>query len=96
MESIKSIADFKRTMVVGTFWEATHQFLEKYTPTKIKDLGIRKCVCSDTVKFGFFNEKVGGVSYCDWPNKKSFSVENNVVIIQEDEFCKLTYKQVEK
>ena len=56
MNNIKTIADFKRAMIPGTFWECTHKYIGK-NPSKPKSLGLRECVLNNSVDFGFKTEK---------------------------------------
>ena len=69
---IKTIADFKRAMIPGTYWEATHQYLEGRPPEK--SLGVRECVLNNSVGFGLRSAS-GEVSHADWPKRTEFSVE---------------------
>ena len=93
MNNIKTIADFKRAMTIGTKWEATHKYTNN-NPTEPKSLGIRECGLNNTVDFGFLTDR-GTTSYCKWPKKSEFSTEDNgnVVVITTD-FCELKYREV--
>ena len=96
---MKTIADFKRTMVPGTFWESTHEYIGEH-PTPPKDFGVRECVLANTVNFALLTEKANGEkvpSYSMWPAKKEFSVrQDGAVVIEKAGFVRLIYKQVEK
>ncbi len=85
---MKTLADFKRTMVPGTFWEATHKYRGK-NPTKPKSLGRRECVHINTVGFGFRSAS-GATSYCDWPRRKEVAFEGDIVTIKNT-FTQLVY-----
>jgi hypothetical protein len=93
MNNIKTIADFKRAMTVGTFWEATHRFIGD-NPSAPKSLGVRECGLNNTVNFGFKTDR-GTISYCDWPKKAEFSTSDNgnTVVITKPGFCELRYTQ---
>jgi hypothetical protein len=95
MNNIKTIADFKRAMLLGTTWEATHEYTGN-NPTPPKNLGIREVGLVRTTNFGFKTDR-GTISYCDWPKKSEFSTEDNgnVVVITKG-FCKLRYRQIEE
>lgn len=90
---MKTVADFKRAMVVGTKWKATHAYLSG-AGAPSKPLGTRECGLANTVSFAFVNPESGELSYCDWPKKAEFSFENGVVTIVKEGFCKLTYEEV--
>lgn len=90
---MNSIADFKRAMVVGTKWKATHAFIGA-VPTLTKSLGERVCGLANTVSFAFTNPVSGELSYSDWPKKKEFSYKDGVVTITFENFCVLTYEEV--
>jgi hypothetical protein len=94
MNNIKTIADFKRAMLLGTTWEATHEYTDN-NPTPPKNLGIREVGVVRTTNFGFKTGR-NTISYCDWPKKSEFSTEDNgnVVVITTG-FCKLRYRQTE-
>lgn len=90
MNKIEKIKDFKRAMIVGSKWEAFHKYIGEH-PSEQKSLGIRECVLSNSVEFGFMNEIV--ISHCKWPTKEEFSTEDdgNVVVITKPGFCQLRY-----
>ena len=92
---IKTIADFKRAMVPGTKWAATHAYIGK-NPTPEKSLGTRECGLNNTVNFAFKTDR-GTLSYCSWPKKAEFSTENNgkTIVITQENFCRLTYTLVD-
>lgn len=92
MNNIRTIADFKRAMTIGTFWEASHQYIDNH-PTPPKSLGIRECALNNSVDFGFKTDR-GTISHCSWPKKKEFSTldSGNTVVIT-NEFCELRYTQ---
>jgi hypothetical protein len=92
MNDIKSIADFKRAMVVGSVWEALHEYINN-NPTPPKNLGIRRVGHVQSNRFAF--ETVNGeLSWCSWPKKSQFSTEDNgnTVVITTD-FCRLRYTE---
>ena len=93
MNNIKTIADFKRAMLLGTTWEATHEYTNN-NPTPPKSLGVREVGLVRATSFGFKTDR-GTISYCGWPKKSEFSTEDNgnVAVITTD-FCKLRYRQV--
>lgn len=93
MNNIKTIADFKRAMVPGTFWEANHRYINN-NPTQPKSLGIRECSLNNSVNFGFKTDH-NSTSHCSWPKRKEFSTldDGNIVVITTD-FCELQYRQV--
>jgi hypothetical protein len=88
---MKSIADFKRAMILGTTWEAKREYLgdTKYSNT----LGVRDCGLNNTTGFGFITES-GSISHSDWPKKSEFSVQDGVVTIEKEGFVRLTYKKI--
>jgi hypothetical protein len=92
MNNIKTIADFKRAMVPGTFWEAQHRYTNN-NPTPPKSLGIREVGKAQSNSFAFKTDR-GTLSWCDWPKKSEFSTSDNgnVVVITTD-FCELRYIQ---
>jgi hypothetical protein len=92
MTNIKTIADFKRAMIPGTFWEATHQYIGEH-PSEPKSLGVRECALNNSVDFGFKTDN--GISYSPWPKKGEFITEENgtVVVITKPGFCQLRYIQ---
>lgn len=93
MNSIRTIADFKRALIVGTHWEAYHKYLGEH-PTEQKSLGIRTVAVNRGIGFGFETDR-RTISYCDWPKKAEFSTEDggNVVVITEPGFFELRYIQ---
>ena len=93
MNNIKTIADFKRAMIPGTFWETTHKYIGE-DQTARKSLGIRECVLNNTVGFGFTVD-IMRVAHSDWPKRTEFSTEDggNVVIITKPGFAELRYIQ---
>ncbi len=93
MNNIRTIADFKRAMVVGTHWEAYHKYIGEH-PTEQKSLGVRT-VGANTPTCFKFNTDHGTSSRCDWPKKTEFTTEDdgNVAIITVDGFCELRYIQ---
>ena len=92
MNNIKSIADFKRAMRIGTRWEALHEYINN-NPTPPKNLGIREVGKVQSNSFAFKTES-GALSWCDWPKKSEFSTEDNgnTVVITTD-FCRLRYTE---
>jgi hypothetical protein len=89
---MKSIADFKRAMILGTTWEANAQYIGDF-PSSPKTLGVRDCGLNNTVGFGFITES-GSISHSDWPKKSEFSVQDGVVTIEKEGFVRLTYKKI--
>lgn len=87
---MKTIADFKRAMTIGSTWECIHQYIGN-NPSEPKSLGIRKCGLNNSVDFGFITET--GISHCSWPKKSTFSVTNDgqTVVITQVGFCELRY-----
>lgn len=90
---MKTVADFKRSMTVGTVWKATHAFIGA-NPSPTKDMGTRECGLANTANFAFKNPESGELSYCDWPKKAEFSYNDGVVTIEKEGFVKLTYEKV--
>lgn len=56
---MKTLADLKRAMVIGSKWHTFHVLYE------VRDLGIREIGFRDTVKVGF--KKGDNFSYFDFP-----------------------------
>lgn len=95
MNNIKTIADFKRAMLPGTFWYATHRYTDN-NPTPKKYLGLRECGLNNSVDFGFKTGKApnGSISHCSWPKKSQFStIDNGNTVVIKTSFCELTYTQ---
>ena len=96
MNNSKTIADFKRAMSLGTFWECIHQ----YTDKEPKSLGVRECLNNNTVGFGFRSEntELDGevvISYCGWPKKNQFSINKSGSVVITHSWVKLIYTQKE-
>jgi len=90
MSNIKTIADFKRSMVVGSTWETTHKYTTN-NPIPPKSLGIRKVGKVQSNSFAFITDS-GNLSWCDWPKKSEFSVvDNGTTVVITKEFCELRY-----
>lgn len=88
---MKTIADIKRKMIVGTKWHA----LWKCRNVE-NDMGIRLLGKVNTVSFGFNSTRhPGEYSWCDWPKKEevTFLSENSFKIKQGD--IELIYTKVE-
>ena len=93
MNNIKTIADFKRAMIVGTRWQASHRYIDG-NPTPPKDLGIREVGKVQSNSFAF---KTGRdrLSWCNWPKKAEFSTaDNGNTVVIRNEFCELRYTKV--
>ena len=86
---MKSIADIKRKMIVGSFWHTMWQCRGNY-----KDMGRRTVAKVQSNCFGFKIIKAGGseaVSWCDWPklSEVTFNSEKSFTIKHGD--IELTY-----
>ena len=102
---MKSIADFKRAMKLGTVWHTYHNLYHS-------DMGIRECSKINTVGFGFKTVRQDGsigTSHCEWPTKDLVEFVDGAVLIYYPPYKKfdehyneiemprrlvLTYKQV--
>lgn len=89
---MKTIADFKQAMTVGSKWI----FTAHWWPEPIA----RTCMVSDSVKFGLTSPKdPQKTSYCDWPKKAEVLAltENSITIRGEGfpEYHFLTYTQID-
>ena len=89
---MKTIADFKREMTVGTVWMTTHKFLNP--ESQLKDMGIRTCSVVQSNSFAFRNPVSGENSWCDWPKKSEVSFDGDTVVITRENFCQLTYQKI--
>jgi hypothetical protein len=89
---MKTIADFKRAMIVGSMWECTHQYIGN-NPSNPKSLGLRECGLNNSVDFGFKTDS--GISHCAWPKKANFTIDGETVVITQIGFCELRYTQIE-
>jgi hypothetical protein len=82
---MKTLADFKRAMKIGTKWKAScHLGHTAY-------LGVRECKHVDSVKFGFLVTEgisAGHISFCDWPKASNFAVNDKG---QVEIYCTSTY-----
>jgi len=93
MNNIKTIADFKRAMVIGSTWETTHKYTDN-NPTLPKNMGIRECGKIQSNCFAFINPESGQLSYCNWPKKTEFSTrDNGNIVVITTSFCELTYRE---
>ena len=92
---MKTIADFKRAMQIGTKWHTTHQWIDSNGDMldPIKDMGIRECRLHNTVNFGFKTDH-GTISYSSWPKKAELAFDNDTVVIKTS-FCQLKYTRVQ-
>jgi hypothetical protein len=91
---MKTIADFKRSMVVGTKWRAQHRYIGEH-PSEISDLGVRECVLNNSVDFGF-KTATGNISHSSWPRKGEFLYRDGSVYITKKGFCELIYTKIEE
>jgi hypothetical protein len=85
---VKTIADIKRKMVVGSVWHT----LWEACGCKTSNMGERRCGVVQSNSFGFDSKKnFGEFSWCDWPKKSEvlFLSEKQFQIIQGN--IKLTY-----
>lgn len=86
---MKTLADFKRAMVIGSKWSCFNHLYHS-------DMGVRTCAHVDTVKFGFKSDK--GISFCDWPRAADLKIEDGAVNIYgkwgDEVRLKLTYREV--
>ena len=101
MDKIKTIADFKRSMDIGSVWDTKHRYIGNATTdpsgkSPYKDMGVRECVLNNSVDFGFKDPKSGNTSHSRWPKKVEFTVTDNghTVIITKENFCELTYTKI--
>jgi len=93
---MKTIADFKRAVTVGSKWHTTHNFVTNGINEPIKDMGVREVGKVQSNCFAF-RTLSGELSYCDWPTKKEFSVENDgKTAVLNSGFAILNYTEVEK
>lgn len=88
---MKTLADFKRAMSVGTKWEGFNHYYNS-------SLGVRECSKSQTDSFAFRTEK-GENSWSDYPKAKDIKfLEDGTVEIYKtwhNEYrLMLSYKQV--
>ena len=92
MTNIKTIADFKRAMVKGSKWQATHRFSRN--PENVTDLGVRVCGLNNSVDFGFIMpDKENRISHNQWPKKKEFNVSDDNTVTMDSGWIIMTYKQ---
>ena len=87
---MKTLADFKRALKVGTKWEAYNYIYDR-------SLGIREVAKVDTVKVGF--KSAMGISYCDFPKASMIKFNGDTVEIygtwaNNETILKLSYRQV--
>jgi len=61
---MKTIADIKRKMTVGSKWSCLWSCREQS-----KDMGERFVGKVQSNSFGFINPITGNISWCDWPKK---------------------------
>jgi len=89
---MKTVADFKRAMLPGTTWQATHMYNDKGVVT---DLGERVCGLNNTVNFGFIiPEKENRISHCDWPKASECTFDGDKVTINKG-WVTLTYEKID-
>lgn len=84
---MKTIADIKRKMVVGSFWHTLWECRDV-----VSDMGERRCGVVQSNSFGFDSKKhPGEFSWCNWPKKSEvlFLSETAFQIVHGD--IKLTY-----
>lgn len=76
---MKTIADFKRTMIVGSQWIFTAHWHSNPI--------IRECKQTDNVGFGLKHPTQEKISYCNWP-KKAEVVElgTNYILLRGEGF----------
>jgi len=89
---IKTIADFKRAMQLGTKWHTTHKYTNGPYTSPTKDMGVRECGLHYTIDFGFKTDH-DTISHCTWPKKAQFRMDGDTVVITTS-FCQLKYTQV--
>jgi hypothetical protein len=87
---MKTIADIKRKLVVGSKWSCLWECRNTG-----KDMGIREVAVVQSNSFGFRNPETGNVSWCDWPKKSEvvFMSEITFRIIHGDIFLTYTLKE---
>ena len=66
---MKTIAEFKRAMTVGSKWMSASNWCEK--PIE------RKCTVSQSNSFALTHPTKDGSSWCDWPKAKQVTFINN-------------------
>lgn len=87
---MKTIADFKRKMVIGANVEAKLYYKERGTDEYrlVSDFGTRPVSVIQSNCFAFKTTKVSGEtvnSWCDWPKKNDFHpIDENTVKITFD------------
>ena len=64
---MKTLADFKRSCVVGSKWQAIFVEFSQDGVMIEKNLGIRPVESKNSVRIGFFREQVGRESYFYFP-----------------------------
>jgi len=77
---VKTIADFKRAMTLGSIWKTTHHF----EGGKKSSLGVHMCISINTVRFCLVKVEDGlPVSYANWPKATQYSFINGVAFIDK-------------
>lgn len=74
---MKTLADFKRAMRIGTKWSAYNHYYNS-------DMGIRECSIAQTNRFAFKTIKNDGEicnSWCDFPKASDIEFTNDTVVI---------------
>lgn len=95
---MKTIADFKRKMIVGSIWQVTHEYIGD-NPSLPKDLGTRECGHVQSNSFAFKTMRDGKevLSWGDWPKKTEFKpIDDNNAIVEKEGFVRLTYKLIQQ
>jgi hypothetical protein len=93
---MKTLADFKRALVIGSEWEAFNHYYQS-------SLGIRAVGKVQSNCFAFITYRNGesNLSYCDFPLSKDIKFREDGTVEIYKEWCDgyrlmMTYKKVEQ
>ena len=91
---MKTIADFKRKMTIGSKWETIHRFKDKQP----SNLGIRECTISQSNSFALATKLDNGTTrnaWCDYPKVKETTFIGTDTILIDFGYGTLIYKYIE-